>query len=181
MTELEHFGVKGMKWGVRKAEYRESVANAAPVGSKTRVVAPNGDVLTIHRADPGPLAIAAGRLVGRKPEGYAYEMRIHNTAGEQVGAFQVWHDGPHAVRGEWLEIAPSHQGKAYSETAIRGLIEASKKKTDITEVRLQVPSNAAPAKHIYSKIGFKKDKDLGFAPGYGNLEDWVYELTKDGR
>lgn len=36
-------------------------------------------------------------------------------------------------------------------------------------------SKADAAKHIYSSLGFQKDKDLGEAGIYGNIEDGVYK------
>jgi RimJ/RimL family protein N-acetyltransferase len=103
-------------------------------------------------------------------------MVIRDSSGKKVGSFQVWRESPTVVRGEWLQVKSSAQGRGYSKAAIDGLIIAAKKDPKLEEVRLQVPSNAEPAKHIYSQIGFKKDKDLGVVPGYGNLEDWALRV-----
>lgn len=185
---LIHWGVKGMKWGIRKDRssaatspkaketYQERYMRESVGAQKTSVKAKNGDILSIEKEPLFPLAVAVAKMMGRKPADNVVTMLIKNPSGEKVGSFQVWDEGSGVVRGEWLAVNSSHQGRGYSEAAIRGLIKAAETKGDYKEARLMVPSDAEPAKHIYSKIGFQKDKDLGDAPGYGNLEDWVYKL-----
>lgn len=182
---LIHYGVKGMKWGVRKDRKKTSYADLAmkksPGGKTTRVISKTGDKLTIEKSKLGPLAVAAAKLAGRPPEDNVSSMVIRNSKGDKVGSFQVWPDkkgSMEVVRGEWLEIKPKYQGRGYSEAAIRGLIESAKTNSQIKEVRLQVPSDAAPAKHIYSKIGFSKDFSYGHSPIYGEIEDWVYKMKR---
>lgn len=45
---------------------------------------------------------------------------------------------------------------------------------------MYVPAHAEAAQHIYSSLGFTKDKDLGkpeIAPGgYDDIQDWVRKL-----
>lgn len=174
---LAHFGVKGMKWGVTKGHesYREAAFKASPGGTKVQVTAKNGDKLTVEKTPLGGMAVAFSRMIRRDPADNVSNMSVRDASGKEVGSFQVWREGKSTVRGEWLEIKSSHQGRGYSEAAIKGLMKAAEKDPSLKEVRLQVPSNAAPAKHIYSKLGFEKDVDLGVVPGYGNLEDWVYK------
>lgn len=176
---LAHFGVKGMRWGVRKAQYiqyRDKVHQSSPGPIKTKVVTKNGDVLTIEKEKPNPIYLAISRIQKRPLENNLSAMVIRDKSGKKVGSFQIWRESKTSVRGEWLEIKGSEQGKGYSLAAIKGLQAAAKADKDLKEVRLQVPSSAAAAKHIYTKSGFTKEKDLGFVPGYGNLEDWVYRI-----
>jgi ribosomal protein S18 acetylase RimI-like enzyme len=182
LDDAVHFGVKGMKWGIRKdyLAYQNKVHRATPGALKTRVVTKNGDVLTIEKEKPGALALAVGKLIGRKPPDYLSAMVIRDKDGKKVGSFQAWREGKHTIRGEWLEVKKSAQGQGYSEAAIRGLLASAKKQPGLKEVRLQVPSDAAAAKHIYSKLGFAKDKDLGVTPTYGNIEDWVHNVDGSG-
>jgi hypothetical protein len=176
--DLLHYGVKGMQWGVRKRyrAYQNKVHTSSPGPITTTVRTKTGEKVTIRKEKPGPLALAAAKLTGRDPKNNVSTVSIHNNKGTKVGSFQMWREGPSVIRGEWLEIGKSHQGKGYSKAAIQGLLAGAKKDKALKEVRLQVPSNAEAAKHIYSSLGFKKDVDLGVAPGYGNLEDWVYNV-----
>lgn len=180
LDDLEHSGVKGMKWGIRKSakltEAQDRIMAATPGANHTTVVSKNGDVLSVEKERPGPLSIAVGKLTGRKPENNVSSMVLRNKDGKKVGSFQVWKDNPTTIRGEWLEVSKTEQGKGYSEAAIRGLMKAASADKTLKEVRLQVPSDAAPAKHIYTKLGFVKDKVIGNSSVYGDLEDWVYRV-----
>lgn len=181
---LIHHGVKGMRWGVRKDgknRYADRALVETPGSITTRVMSKTGDKLTIEKSKLGPLAVAVAKLTGKSPEQNLSTMVIRNAKGDKVGSFQVWpdkKDSMEVVRGEWLEIDSKYQGRGYSEAAIRGLIKSAQSNSEIKEVRLQVPSDAAPAKHIYSKIGFSKDYSYGDSPIYGELEDWVYKMKR---
>ncbi len=178
LSELVHYGVKGMKWGHRKQQYKayqDRVHKASPGATKTSVTTKTGEKISVVKAKPGPLALAVSKLVGREPHDNISAMEIIDSSGKKVGQFQIWREGSNleTVRGEWLEIEAGSQGRGYSKAAIEGLIKSSEKDKFAREIRLQVPSDAEAAKHIYSQLGFKKDLDLGVAAGYGNIEDWV--------
>lgn len=174
---LAHHGVKGQRWGVRRyRNYQTKVMNASPGALKTSVKTKSGETISVVKEKPGPLYLAVSKLSHRKPEDNLAAMAIVDSSGKKVGSFQVWRESPHVVRGEWLEVDKSAQGRGYSVAAIKGLLIAAKKDPNLKEVRLQVPSNAEPAKHIYTTLGFKKDKDLGVVPTFGNVEDWVYHV-----
>ncbi len=180
LEELYHYGVKGMRWGIRKKyrAYQDSVHKASPGAIRTSVTTKTGEKISVVKEKPGPLYLAIAKMQGRKPPNNLAAMQILDSNGKKVGSFQVWREGKNSeiVRGEWLVIKDSAQGRGYSKAAIEGLIKASKNDKFAKELRLQVPSDAAPAKHIYSGLGFKKDIDLGEVPGFGNLEDWVRKL-----
>lgn len=182
---LAHYGTKGMKWGVRKDDkpgvkeryrgYQDKVHTATPGAKKINVSTKHGETISVEKEKPGPLILAVAKLTGRKPADNVSAMVIRDKDGKKVGSFQVWREGPSSIRGEWLSIDKGAQGRGYSRAAIEGLMKAADNDPNLKEVRLQVPSSAEAAKHIYSGLGFRKDKDLGDTPMYGNLEDWVYE------
>jgi ribosomal protein S18 acetylase RimI-like enzyme len=181
LNELAHYGVKGMRWGHRKQQYKayqDRVHKASPGAIKTSVKTKTGEKISVVKAKPGPLGLAVSKLVGRKPHDNLSAMEIVDSSGKKVGQFQIWREGSNleTVRGEWLSIKDSSQGRGYSKAAIEGLIKSSKNDKFAKEIRLQVPSNAEAAKHIYSQLGFKKDVDLGDAALYGNIEDWVRKI-----
>lgn len=175
---LAHYGVKGMQWGVRKrySALQDGVHTASPGAIKTQVISKTGERISVIKQKPGPLALGFMKLRGGKPESMVSTMLIQDSSGKKVGSFQVWREGIDSVRGEWLQIDKGSQGRGYSKAAIEGLIKAAGKDPKLKHVRLQVPSDAAPAKHIYQSLGFSKEKDLGEVPGYGNLEDWVRHI-----
>ena len=175
---LMHYGVKGMHWGIRKRylEYQVRAHSESPGAIKTVVTTKHGETISIEKAKPGPLALAVGKLQGAKPSGYLSSMVIRDKTGAKVGSFQVWREGKSSVRGEWLSIDKEVQGRGYSKAAIEGLIVAAKKDPSVETVRLQVPSDAQAAQHIYASLGFSKEQDLGNSSLFGNLEDWVLNI-----
>lgn len=175
---LAHYGVKGMRWGVRKdrPSYATRMFTESPGASKTKVTTKNGETISIEKQRPGPLAVAVGRLTGRKPESAISAMVIRDSHGKKAGSFQIWREGKDSVRGEWLEVNPSHQGRGYSKAALQALIVAARRDGQISTVRLQVPADAAPAKHIYTQLGFTQDRVLGDTAMFGVIEDWVLRL-----
>ena len=182
---LEHYGVKGMRWGVRK-RYDAAVDRyhqGSPGGVTTKVKTKSGEELSIVKQKPGPIAMAVLKLTGRKPEDALSAMRIVNSSGKEVGSFQIWKDKeyPRTVRGEWLVIKEREQGKGYSKAVIAGLLKAATQDPSIDYARMQVPTDAAAAKHIYSSLGFKKDKVLAGKDDVGlyseGIEDWVRDVS----
>jgi len=175
---LVHFGVKGMRWGVRKnyQAFQNRFHQGSPAPTKTSLTTRSGEKISIVKERPGPLALALAKITGQKPADSLASMQIHDSNGQKVGSFQLWREKPNVIRGEWLQINDNAKGRGYAKAAVKGLIKATKKDKNLSEIRIQVPSNAAVAKHIYTSVGFKKDIDLGVAPGFGNLEDWVYRV-----
>jgi ribosomal protein S18 acetylase RimI-like enzyme len=175
---LAHHGVLGMHWGIRKTytDYQTKVQNATPGAIVTKVTTKNGETISVEKEKPGPLMLAVKKLThANLPNGLS-SMVIKNSSGKKVGSFQVWREKNNSVRGEWLSINKKDQGRGYSKAALNALLISAKKDKTIDTVRLQVPSDALPAKHIYSELGFSKEKDLGYVAMFGNLEDWKLDV-----
>lgn len=177
---LTHFGVKGMKWGVRKGEgssYRDRMHQESPGALRTEVTTKYGERISVVKAKPALPGVGLNKLLRKDPANTLSVMEIRDSSNKKVGSFQAWRDSeyPKTIRGEWLNVNKDSQGRGYSKAAIDGLMKAAREDPRIDNVRLQVPVEAAPAKHIYSQLGFKKDKDLG-----DGLEDWVADVkTKE--
>lgn len=192
---IEHYGVKGMKWGVRRSDeelsrsrkasgsdstskksLRDQYWDESPGAKMTRVVSKTGEKITVEKQRPPALAVVVGRLTGQSPPNSVSSMVIRNSSGKKVGQFQIWLDDPQTVRGEWLTIKKDSQGQGYSRAAIEGLLKAASKDPNIKTVKAQVPRDAKAAQHIYGSLGFKKYKSLGETPAYGIVDDWKKDL-----
>jgi ribosomal protein S18 acetylase RimI-like enzyme len=183
--DILHYGVKGMKWGVRKDQpsggakkqsHRERFHEGSPGAIVTRVIAKTGETITVEKEKPSRLAVAIGVLTGREPPESVSSMVIKDRSGKKVGSFQIWKDDESTVRGEWLSIKKDSQGRGYSRAAIEGLLIAAKKDPTIKSVKAEVPREALAAQHIYSGLGFKKYKTLGDTPQFGIVDDWELRL-----
>lgn len=184
--DIYHYGVKGMKWGVRKdtpnrsinkKSYRQSVYEQSPGPIKTRVITKTGEKVTITKEPPSSLALAVGKLTKRNPPDYISTMNIMDGSGKKVGSFQIWKENKSTIRGEWLSINKKNQGRGYSQAAIEGLIMAAKKNPEIKTIKAEVPRNAEAAKHIYGNLGFKPYKRLGDTPQFGMIDDWKLDIN----
>lgn len=176
---LAHYGVLGMRWGVRKnyTTYRDQFHRGSPGAIKTVVTTKNGETISIEKEKPGPLNLAVAKLTGRKPADQLSAMVIRDSSGNKMGSFQMWREKNNSVRGEWLSINKKAQGRGYSKAALSSLLVVARKDPTISTVRLQVPSDALAAKHIYSELGFSKERDLGYSTMWGNLEDWKLDVS----
>lgn len=193
---LSHYGVKGMQWGVRRSPeqlgnnsslkeryrtYQKTIHESSPGDILTKAATKSGENITVEKERPGPLYLALMKLQRKKPEQGLSSMVIKDSDGKKVGSFQVWRDTEHdkTVRGEWLEVNKKSQGRGYSKAAMSALLSAAKEDSSIDHVRMEVPSDAEAAKHIYSSLGFRQDKVLSTKqddPIWGGLEDWVADI-----
>ena len=176
---LEHYGVKGMRWGVRKdrdapkkTSFRDEIHKQTVGQARTSVVTKNGDRLSVIKEKPSRLGAAIGKMTGTKPPDFVSSMRIEDSSGKKVGSFQMWRVDKNTVQGEWLEIKKSEQGKGYSKAALQSLLSQAKKDPEIKRVIAQVPQDAEAAKHIYGSLGFKKTKTLGSTEMFGVIDEW---------
>lgn len=150
---LAHFGVKGMRWGVRKSD----PGAAAP--SKGELVLKHdfksGDQLSIYRMPPSGIA----KMLGRMSKNYAKDVKnypqfnFHDKDGTKVGegAFVRQKDSLYL---DWITVKTQHRGKGYASAAMKGVVKYAQNQ-GIKKMTLEVPGNAPDAQHIYTKMGFK--------------------------
>lgn len=186
--DIVHYGIKGMRWGVRRSDaelakarggrkLKEEILDKSAGARQTSVTTKSGETISITKQPPNPLAMAIGRMTGRQPPDYISTMNINDSSGKKVGSFQIWNEEPGVVRGEWLTVKGSSQGKGYSRAAIEGLLVAAQKDPDIKTVKMEVPVEAAAARHIYSSLGFESYKVLGETDQFGVIEDWKKDVS----
>lgn len=167
---LAHFGIKGMKWGVRKSEH--AAGPQAPKGGELvlKKSFKTGDKLSIYKMPPSGLA----RLFSRMSKNYAKDVKnypqfnFYDKAGTKVGegAFVREKDSLHL---DWITVKTKHRGKGYASAAMKGVVKYAQNE-GLKKLTLEVPGNAPDARHIYEKLGFRSNgKDT---PSEGPLDPW---------
>ena len=152
---IEHHGVKGQKWGVRK---------------KSRVtlseVPDNAIIRTRKKVSKKYRAEAA--------KNHLYDLR--NSEGKKIGNLNVYDESKKSMNVVWIGVDPKHRGQGYATDAMRQVIDLANKKK-MSQVTLEVPGESPDAHHIYKKLGFKDDKKVSSDDDYwGGLTSMKKEL-----
>lgn len=145
---IAHFGVKGMKWGVRK--------NADVVLSRNLK---GGGKLVVTKEPPSGLAKLIGKVSSTSK---AYQEKSHffslsDKDGNKVGEANFYQDSPTSLNLVWLGVNKKHRGNGYGSAAISGVVKFAQDK-GLEKLTLEVPGNAPDARHIYEKYGFKETR-----------------------
>jgi len=179
---LAHYGIKGMKWGVRRDQSstpREPLKSLGP-DSVSRKTA-SGETITLQKIPPNKLNNFLGRTSKRYREGYSKraELKILDSRGKKIGEASVQKKNNEELYLNWLGINKSARGKGYA-TAVMKAGRDFGKQEGFKKMILEVPGNSPDAKHIYEKLGFKvTGQDNG--PGtemWGGLTNMEYSFDK---
>lgn len=179
--ELVHFGVKGMKWGVRKSDD----PNKPVLKKKTEdihVTTKNGTQFTLGGNNTGLVTKLMAKIHPDKIPEYNQDQsfKIKDKNGKGIGEMYLYMDGPKSLNVNWIGIDDSQRGNGYARAAMNAAVDHAKKQ-GLEKMTLEVPGNAPDARHIYESIGFKevytppemKDPD----PVWGGLTNMELDLT----
>ena len=161
---LEHYGVKGMRWGVRK----ERARNLQDV-TKGRVVErtlSNGDKFTLSSNPPGKINKALAAVSKNYANSYSKgaNLTIRDKDGKSIGNAMFDHKDNGDLYLNWVSIEKSARGRGYATEVMKAAAEHGKA-MGAKRMTLEVPGNAPDARHIYTKLGFK---DTGKTMGHKN-------------
>lgn len=175
---IEHFGVKGMKWGIRKdisdLDLRGPVKE--PIVRKTK----NGDTFTLTPQATGFIP----RQLSKVSRGFAERtsdsshLKITDKDGKKIGDASFWFKGKDDIYLNWIQVKKSERGNGYATAILKSAAEHGKK-TGRKRMVLEVPGNAPDARHIYEKMGFKS---TGVTMGnqrdvWGGLHQYEYRFA----
>ena len=165
-NELRHYGVKGMKWGIRKDR----------LSAKTK----SGD--TIHlKEHPSSrmaqfLAKHSSRIAAEQAKTANFD--IFDNNGKNVGDLQLYKEAKDSLNIVWLSTKESVRGRGYGTAVMKAAINIARD-TGCKQVTLEVPGNSPDARHIYEKLGFKEvaspDRDVNDV--WGGLTNMRLDLN----
>lgn len=157
---LEHYGTKGMKWGVRKKRAPGPELKSLGPQTITRKTK-SGDELTLTQSPPTRLHkfMAKRSSSFRKEyESNAY-FEVKDKNGKSIGEAEVAKRSKDELNLVWLGINKGERGKGYA-TAIMKASADFGKQAGFKKLTLEVPGNSPDARHIYTKLGFKVTKEV---------------------
>lgn len=155
---LEHHGVKGQKWGIRKEKppkiqsfFQESITRTTK----------NGDVLTVtpEKEFQDPVMQFLGRHSDRHRKFIenSASLDIRDKEGNSIGAARVRRKSKDELNLVWLDIEESHRGRGYAQAVMKSAQDLGGEK-GFKKLTLEVPGVSPDARHIYEKMGFKVTK-----------------------
>lgn len=169
--ELQHHGIKGQKWGVRRFQNKDG--SLTPRGkqrylnsdgtlnrsgekkfkktmlesmSKTKTYSKDGVEINFKKfKDPN---------YSRYKDMDLLNIRINN---KNVGNVQLYKNVKYRyVAIVWQEMNKEYQGKGYSQAVTKAVIENARKK-NFKKVTLELPYGVKEnVRHMYEKMGFKE-------------------------
>jgi GNAT superfamily N-acetyltransferase len=176
---LVHFGVKGMRWGVRKGDTPKEKIKSFVQEPITRTTK-NGDQFTVvpKQGGQGPVMQALARRFPR------HRALIENSAaldiqdkdGHKIGHAQVYRKSKDELNLVWLDIEESNRGQGYATAVMRAAKDLGGTQ-GFKKLTLEVPGISPDARHIYEKQGFvvtKKPSKLNKADVWGGLTHMEY-------
>lgn len=178
--EVLHYGVKGMKWGVRKERTPAPELKSLGPQSITRKTA-SGDEITISQNPPTALHKFLGRHSQKYREDYAKGafFTIKDKDGKTVGESIVEKRSKDELYLLWLNINKSERGKGYATAVMKAAAEFGEKE-GFKKLTLEVPGKAADARHIYETIGFKITKETTSTKDiWGGLTEMEYVFANN--
>ena len=184
---LAHYGVKGMRWGVRKdrpqsagAARRASLKGLGTSDEIVRTTAA-GDTVTMRKNPPNAVTKALATLSEKYTNNYndGAFFTFKDANGKKIGEANLWKKNDDELYLNWIGIKPSARGRGYATAALKSAEEYGSK-NGFKKMTLEVPGNAPDARHIYEKLGFKVLKEVvdPNEPVWGGLTSMEYTFSK---
>ena len=156
---LNHYGVKGMKWGVRKdLSPRPKLTGLGP--SKITVKTKSGAEVTLTKEPPSGIAKLLSKM-SRRYTDYVNDgafLKITDADGKKIGNATVQKKSDDELNLMWLEIDKSQRGQGYA-TAVMSAAAQFGKDSGFSKLTLEVPGLSPDARHIYDRLGFQVTKE----------------------
>lgn len=170
---LAHYGVKGMKWGIRKKRQ--------PYGTTgTKLNTSRGKTAYLTKDKPSLIVkgLQAVSKNARNLTKLTHNYDIYDERGKRVGDLQTFDESKDSVNVTWIGVNTKARGHGYASAALDQAIKQAKKDGK-KQMTLEVPGNSPDALHIYEKKGFKKGKVISSSDDiWEGLTAMRLDLTK---
>lgn len=166
LNELTHYGVLGMKWGIRK--------DRLTLKTKT------GDTITLSEQPPSKLVsfIARHSKKAAAEQDKTAFFNIKGPNGKTVGDITLYKESEDSINVVLITTNKSVRGKGYGTAVMKSAIQIAKD-TGCNQVTLEVPGSSPDARHIYEKLGFKEVPSPDIDPDdvWGGLTNMKLDLN----
>lgn len=173
---LEHYGVKGMRWGKRSSD--SAPREKAKKFTETRSVKlKNGQSLELSgQKTPLPARlIAAISPKFAKKLNESHNFKLKSQDGKTVGEMFIYKKKPDEMNVVWVEVDEKQRGQGYATAAMQGAVEMARQQ-GLKKITLEVPGDSPDARHVYEKLGFKAGKQISSS---NDMWGGLTEMQKD--
>lgn len=169
--ELFHYGILGMKWGIRKDRLKRTTKS--------------GDTITLEEQPPSRLASFLAKYSKAASDNIDRTaiFNIKDPDGKKVGDITLYKESSDELNVVWVTTNSSVRGRGYGTAVMQAAVDVAKD-TGAKRVTLEVPGSSPDARHIYEKLGFKEVESPDNDPDdvWGGLTNMRLDLdeTKHG-
>lgn len=169
--ELYHYGVLGMKWGVRR--YQNKDGSLTNKGKKHydeesyTLTTKSGEQIKMVRNHCGALAKSLRKISPKiaKEQDKTLNYKVYDSNGKRVGSYQAYLKSPEEFNIVWTDTKKQYRGRGYTSAVLKQGEEIAKK-YGRTKITAELVDSSPDIHHIarekqgYVKVGEIRTQDV---------------------